>query len=467
MSVPASQSVRSMARGPLRVRGSGASSARSGRSQSRWGCLLLEAVCVAVGVLFAMASVPNLFVTLTASGVGPDYLTSAFTTLGDTARDWSRWFARQSFDGSGGIILQIGLFAVPMLWAVAAARSVRMRSWRPFAVATIASTLGLIGIPAVFWLGWLAVWIWRIVRVVSGFIGMVLSWVIPTVLVVAALVFLYHLAYRAITAARDRSAADWYSGPWFQRRARRRRILRIALWTALAPVALLIAGLTVTGVLDDALIATGGLLAAVWHAIATAAMWVGAAFIWAVDGIQWALALVARLLTAAAGFVLAHVVILLAFNQLGRVALLPIPSALKAGAGQGKCADTAAGIGMAQSLLLTAAVLDPVFRAWFIDLWQATPVFEFFPTPVGAYEFLLPGWAESMLRPVFTGFAPLLDLMMLLVVVALATWSLWFAAPTWGDERGSKIVLPTLTAIGTALVLPVLALAVWFVHRDD
>lgn len=130
------------------------------------------------------------------------------------------------------------------------------------------------------------------------------------------------------------------------------------------------------------LLGAGDFLAMVGRAIATAAEWVAAGFIWFRDGLEWVLT---QVVAVVAGFVLIHVAVLLGFNQIGRAALLPIPSAIRAGSDQGKCADTAAGMGMAQSLLLTATVLDPKFRFWFIDLWEATPVVCGSPRELGVH----------------------------------------------------------------------------------
>jgi hypothetical protein len=149
------------------------------------------------------------------------------------------------------------------------------------------------------------------------------------------------------------------------------------------------------------------------------------------------------------------------------MACVPMRSATLAAVDEGKCADIAAGVGMAWSLLLAAAAFDPVFGEWFTGVWHQTPVVGSVPAPVGLWEAALSDSAEGVLRPVFTGFAPFVDLAMMLAVTGLAVLSPLLRRGAWRPARPMDIVVPAAAAMATSLVAPVIAFGLWVAGRSD
>jgi hypothetical protein len=163
-------------------------------------------------------------------------------------------------------------------------------------------------------------------------------------------------------------------------------------------------------------------------------------------------------------FILATVFMLVAgiavatLGQAGRTVYLPIVSATKAGNDQGRCADLAAGTGITMSLVLTAAVLDPGLGGWFDDVWRTTPLLSLVPTPTPGYDFLLPSAAEGILRPAFMGYLPIVHVGLALPITAAGVLSL-FVRATWANEYGSRIWQPILFAVGAAIAIALVVIA--------
>jgi hypothetical protein len=112
------------------------------------------------------------------------------------------------------------------------------------------------------------------------------------------------------------------------------------------------------------------------------------------------------------------------------------------------------------SLALTAAVLDPSFQGWFTSVWRSTPLVERLPVPIHAYETLLPGAAEDILRPAFVGYLPILDIGVLVLAAALGVLSLLFASARWETTADSRVIRPILLGVGGAIAVAVLVLVV-------
>ncbi|WP_205324410.1 hypothetical protein [Glycomyces sp. YM15] len=417
--------------------------------------------------MYGTATLPNLPATVAASGIGPGYMTTAFDALAQVAASWAARFQTLSYGGLGRGMLQAAMYSIPLLWLAAAGWSMRAKTWRPFTVTVIASLAGLVGVPIAMWLYWILRWLYGLVGIVGGIIGKVLTWAV-TIAVVAAIVvaigFGIYVAFAAIRNARTRSrtrSSRFASYPEYRsagryrvssaKSGRRRPIAATATVLAIAVLGALAA-------VD--LFGGGTVIGSLWDAIATA-------FLWLLNGIGSVLSWVGRLLTIVADFVIVHVVVLLVCNQFGRLVCVPLRSATHAAIDEGKCADIAAGVGMAWSLLLAAAAFDPVFGEWFTGVWDQMPLVGLAPAPVGLWEVVLSDAAEGVLRPVFTGFAPFVDLAMMLAVTGLAVLSPMLRRGAWKPSRPMDIIVPAAAAMATGLVAPVIAFGLWVANRGD
>jgi hypothetical protein len=110
-----------------------------------------------------------------------------------------------------------------------------------------------------------------------------------------------------------------------------------------------------------------------------------------------------------------------------------------------------------------AAVLDPYFGEWFSAIWRDTPVVGATPVPISAYEILLPATTEGLLRPAFAGFLPIVDLGILVMAAASGVLTLAFSSAEWHQGSGSRVVRPVLFAVGGAIAVAVVLLALMLV----
>ena len=427
----------------------------------------LAIVYIAAGIVYVTATLPSLPATAAAAGVGPGYMTTAFDALAQVAASWAATFKALSYGGLGRVMLQAAMFSIPLLWLAAAGWSMRAKTWRPFTVAVIASLAGLVGVPVAMWLYWILRWLYGLFGILGGIIGTVLTWIITIAIVAgiaAAIGFGIYVVYAAVRDARARSQtrSSRYAPYSAYPTARNyggssatsgRRRPAAATVTALA-----VAVLGVLAAVD--LFGGGVVIGSLWDALA-------AAFLWLLHGIGAVLSWVGRVLNIVANFVIVHVVVLLVCNQFGRLVCVPLRSATRAAIDEGKCADIAAGVGMASSLLLAAATFDPEFGAWFAGVWHQTPVVGSVPAPVGLWEAVLSDAAEGVLRPVFAGFAPFVDLAMMLAVTGLAVLSPMLRRGAWKPSRPMDIVVPAAAAMATSLVAPVIAFGLWVANRSD
>lgn len=428
--------------------------ARTTPQRSTGARIALAVVYIVFGVLYVAATLPKLPATLAAAGVGPGYMTAGFEALSRVAASWSATFETASYGETGRSLLQVAMLAIPLLWLAAAVWSARARTWRPFNIAVVASLAGLVGVPVAMWLYWILRWLYGLLRIVGEFIGAVLPWVLAIAIVAALLIGLGIGIYAGASAIRGSRSSGRTTGSTVYRReysGGRRPSAARAIVFALVLVAAL-------GVV--ALFGGGNAIGSLWDAIT-------AAFTWLRDGIGAILSWIGGLLTVVVHFVIVHLLVLVVCNQFGRLVCVPLRSATRAAVDEGKCADIAAGIGMGWSLLLAAAAFDPRFNAWFTGVWQQTPVFASVPAPVGLWEAALSDSAEAVLRPVFSGFAPIVDLVMMLAVTALAMASPVLSRGTaWRKARPMDIVVPAAAAMATALIAPVISFGLWATNRN-
>lgn len=405
--------------------------------------VVLGVVYVLAGALYAMASIPNLLVIIARIDSGPTYVDRSLAFLRDTAGQWADALTVASYSGTGRVCLQLALFALPLMWIAALIRTARVRSPRPIQITVLAGLLGLIGIPIATWIGWLLWAAWRIAGYVMDFIAWIAPWVTR--------IFLWILVAVMVVAA---IAAVVYIG-WILVRlilalTQGRRWIGVLLVAAAVAA---VAGALAAGWLD-------GLLAVIAHAFAVA--WTGL-----VAGIEWIVALVApvfgfigRVIAAVAVFLVAAGLFTALFGQIGRIVCLPVAAAVNAGATQGKCADLAAGVGVAGSVVATAAVLDPTFGHWFAVTWKVTPVFTHLPVPTGIYAFLIPDSAETLLRPAFTGFSSFLDVGLLLLLMVIGTFSLLFSVKKWQPGARGTLWVPVMLGVGLAIAAALFLIAI-------
>jgi len=406
-----------------------------------------------LGLAFLMASVPTLFRVLANLDVGPGYLRSSFSYLWDVSRRWSTVLSDESFGHIGRIALQAGLLVIPVIWLAALVRSAIVKTWRPFGVTVIATTLGAIGIPLVTWLGEVLAVVWRI----GGYIANFVLWLLPWVFRV--------LLWAAVAAVGIAIVAGLGYG-LFQLVAYINREHRWLIVTFVVVVAAIIVGAIAAGWLDGILTWLGHALLAVGHWIGGILRWLGAWIAriagWIAAILRPIVAFVIRIFVIATVFMFIFGIFVAVLGQTGRTVYLPVTSAFRAGRDQGKCIDLAAGVGVAISLMLTAAALDERFGSWFDSAWRSTPLIDHLPTPTAAYDFLLPSAAEGILRPAFAGYLPMVDLGLLVILAVIGTLSLLFGRADWTRDGNARIAVPILLAVGAAisvaLILIVLAL---------
>jgi hypothetical protein len=396
--------------------------------------------------------------TLTVSGYGHD-VAAGFTAeaevtgagsvlvsgrlLAEIARALPEHPVELTADGSE-LTLSCGsaLFALPTLWLASLVRSARARTWRPAQITVLASLLGLIGIPIAIWIGWLLYQAWSISVHVWDFFARISPWIARVflwIVVVAMVAFAGWVCYRLFKALMHG----------------RRWIGVLAIAVAVATVAGAVGAGWLDGFIHVLSIGLAGLVA----------------------GIEWLVALVAPVLAAVFGFVARVVTVVMtvlviagvltgSFGQMGRTVCLPFPAAVKAGTAHGKCADFAAGAGVACSLLLTATVLEPAFNAWFSAIWRTTPVFDHLPAPTGIYGFLIPGSAEEFLRPAFSGFAPMVDvgLLLLLTVAGIPFPTALVAEHLQSPEIDANVATAIYGGWATLVALSFNLMWRWIVH---
>jgi hypothetical protein len=371
--------------------------------------------------------------------VGPQYLQSTLKFLSTSATSWSTKLSKDAGDTLNRYMVQAGLLALPALSIAAMCRSARVSSWRPLLITVLAALGGLLCVPILSWLGEAAVVAWRGASYVARFVAWLISWLIPIGLVVIAVALIVGAL-----------AVLYQIGRYIQREHR---------WFATV-LAILAIGVVLVAVrlgwLDSFAEWLGNILAIVGHWISAIAQWVG-------NILSPIIVVIIRIFFVLVVFLLIIGFAVAFFGQAGRTVFLPLISASGAGGAQGKCADLAAGAGVTISLMLTGAVLDPVFQPRFLSAWTTAPGFHHLPAPLHLYDFLLPGAAEGFIRPAFTGYVPTIDVGLLLVVAVIGVFSLLFHPTRWTNERESLIALPIMIAVGgaIALALVIILLTLW------
>jgi len=396
-----------------------------------------------------MATMPKLFTVLAGIDAGPSYLHFCLNFIRDLTERWSDAIARLSSSAPGRLAMQVGMLAIPALWLAAVVRSIRVKTWKPLVVTLLASVLGVIGVPIATWIGQIVVFLWWLGGYVADFFRFIVPWVIRILLWAGAIV--------GALAAVEVGGYLIYALIAYVHRNHR--------WLAVAIVIVLAAGLVGAFVLGwfDVIIAwlrDAVLFLGVW--IARIAGWIGA-FLAPI------VAFVTRLFLVVMAFLLVVGIAVGTLGQAGRTVYLPFASAFKAGRDQGCCADLAAGSGVTMSLVLTAAVVDSDFGRSFAAIWSNTPVVSSLPQPIDGFGFLLPSAAKVILAPAFAGYVPFMDVALLVLVTAVGAASLLFGATTWTTERGSRIAMPIMLAVGAAiaLALVVILFTLWLKAQDS
>lgn len=396
-------------------------------------------IVVLIGLVYLLVTLPEFFGVTARMDVPWSAGHTFLVRLKTLADDVQPWFAKPGVHPLSRYTTMAALLAVPALWAAALVRSATARVWRPFVISVAAVFLGLVALPVLTWAVELAVGLFRLARWLYHAVARFIEWISP-VLAVAGLVILGFIVLGALVLA--------VLG-----------IHRARLWlrTVVVVGLLAIAGaLGYYGVFD-------GLLAWLRRIAATFAAWIST---YVAPIIGW---LVSALVVAMVVLVALGAVVAL-FGHVGRTVVLPFASAGGAGREEAKCLDTAAGLGVALSMPLTAATADTAYRAQFIQDWHATPLIGALPSPVGLYDFLLRDPAVHVLAPAFHGFNPTVDLALGALVSIIAIGSLVAGRGAWSTHDRAGVLSPIMAAVGVAIALavPALILAIWVkAHSDD
>ena len=324
----------------------------------------------------------------------------------------------------------IALLAAPVLAAAAVIGSARVRSWRPFVMTVGALILGIVALPALCLMIEIGIGLARLVLWFYRFVVWVIAWASPF-LAVLALLFAAGLLVWMIVL-----------------------IHRAHRWLAASIVVAVVAGAVMAirlGLLD-------GFFRLVGRLAGWIARYVGPVVGWIVSAIL-VIAVVLALIGAMVGL----------FGHIGRTVVLPFGAAGHAGSDQEKCIDTAAGLGVALSMPLTAAVTDSEYRKEFLLIWPDTPLFSHLPPPVDAYDFLFRDVAEKLLAYGFRGFNPTVDLILAVAVSAIAVGSLLFGGKRWSTGKHASVLSPVMLGVGLAIAfaIPALLLTMWSKAQPD
>jgi hypothetical protein len=395
-------------------------------------------IIVLIGLAYVLVTLPEFFGVTAGMDVRWSAGHSLLIELKTLANDAKPWFARSDVLTLTRDTTMAALLAVPALWIAALIRSVTARAWRPFLVSVAAVLVGLVALPALTWAAELAVGLFRLARWIYHAVARFIEWISP-VLAVAGLVIVGLIVLGALVLAvvGIHHARRWPT-------------------TAVVVVLLAVAGAAVHyGAFD-------GLFAWLRRVGATIAAWISA-YVAPVIGWLVSAVIVASVVLVALGAVVAL------FGHVGRTVVLPFASAGGAGRDQAKCLDTAAGLGVALSMPMTAAVIDSTYRAEFVQDWQATPLIKALPSPVGLYDVLLRDPAVHLLAPTFRGFNPAVDLALGVLVGVIAIGSLLAGRGAWSTKERAGVLSPIMAAVGVAiaLALPALLLTIWVKARSE
>lgn len=388
-------------------------------------------VVVLFGAIYLMLTMPAIFEILSRIRFIPGYAQDALALIWEQAQRWESQARVLSYSGAGIWLTRLSMLAIPALWIAALIRSAVVKSWRPFVITASASLLGAIGIPIAAWTGELVVVVWRALDVIVRFFA---TWILPWILRIG-----FWLVIAAVAAA--------------------------SLYAIYSFVAYLVrSGRWVTFLIS--LVVVGAVVGAIWlwwldpivEFLRWLAIWIERIVAWVANLLSPIIVWILRALFAVTIFVAVVGLAIAFFGELGRQFFLPLRSATGAGNDSSRCADLAAGVGVAMSLALTAAVLDPGFGGWFGAIWRDTPLIGGAPVPIDAYGVLLPSAAEDLLGPVFAGYLPIVDVAILVLAAAMGVLSLLFASANWQPGPGSRVVRPVLFAVGGAIAVAVVFL---------
>lgn len=388
---------------------------------------------IAAGLAFLMISLPQLFAELggTFSFEQPQ-LRWVIDHLAEWSQSWDESLRRAVGPPYSNYLVQGSFFVMPALVVASAIRAIRAGTRQPIALTVGGLAAGVLAIPAIAWIIEVIIVIVRVARSAAAWVSDAVAWLSgPATVALAA------TAALAVVAAIGYGLFIVASEHWWP------RVLVVGV------VASLVAGFAYLG--GAALLAR--FASSVAAAISTwSEKYVSPIIEWVV--VASFIGIVALAVTCATVAVL---------GETGRTIYFSLTSATDAGAMAGRCADLAAGTGVAMSLMLTASVCDPEFRFIFTANWQDVSILGKTPFPVFWFDTLLPDLAEDYLAPAFVGYSPIIDSILLTTVGTLGALSLLLSTRRWkgGDARLTRpVFLATVVAVATAIPLVLMALAV-------
>ncbi|PYC66964.1 hypothetical protein C7C45_23095 [Micromonospora arborensis] len=375
-------------------------------------------VVVLLGMLFLIATLPEFFVVL--AGIDTHW------RPGDRALDHLAAFAntvvKPPLEGPTASTVErhlsvVAFAAVPVVLAAALVCCLKVGRWRPVIVSVSALVLGLLAIPGLTWaiealvgLVRLGVWLYRLVVRVIDWLSQFLAVVLVIGAGVAVLVGLYLLVQKL----------------------RARRWLTAGAWVGI--VTLLV------------LAYVYGVFAFVGEVMAR---YVAPAF-----ALVIVVLVVIMLVLLIAGLVVGF------FGHLGRLIVVSAKGASSAGRDQASCADAAAGLGVALSMVLTAATVDAPYGYQLTLTWHETPYLSRVPDPVATYGMLMREWGERFLAPGFAGFNPTVDLAIAAAVALVMVLALLTNDRRWETGRMPGVVSLVMIRVGLTIAFAIPALLV-------
>lgn len=320
------------------------------------------------------------------------------------------------------------LATVPAASLVAAARA---KTWEPTATVLATLAISVFSLPLLGWLIVLTKWIWGIAQSVVAWWSGLTSWTeerfagvgsvaVKVVLVLTAIAWLY-FAFRSA------------------------EVRRWSLWAGLVALVL-------------------WLLLGWFHvqdtdAFLSIADWVSSAWSFVTTALGWLLIWVLKIVLA----VLGSLILVGVLGQIGSTFWTPFTSAWTAGGRRAHTADFVAGSGVAASILLTAAAVNPAFREWLYLALEGVPGTGLVTDVVGVFssvfpEALLPA-ASEFLRGV-SGFP---EFAVITLSCFIGSLSLLLSSGDREDDGlgGIATLAIARTLIAVALALPVLVFLWW------
>ncbi|MBE1876287.1 hypothetical protein [Myceligenerans pegani] len=401
--------------------------------------LVLVVVLPLLGLGYVMVTMPALFGAAGRLPAVPEFAQAVLNWLGTFGHGLSAAAAAVTDTPIGSFLLGAAFVALPATWLAAGIRSVRGGSVRPAATAVVGGVTGLLLVPAVTWLAYLAVRLWEFV-VANPVLALLLylTVVLGIHVVLAVATRDGFLGGILILLGTIGLCVLWLLVPEIAEFVEAH--LRYFVAAAVAVPALVMAGVV----------------------RATGDSWAGSVFFLAGGAVVaafvlFAWGLIVAIAALAFGLAILGYTVWLAYCA-GGMTFGPVYTARRAGTGRGGCLDTSAGIGAGVGLMLLAASLDPTFHETLADAWPALGTGGPFPT------LWFPDAIGQEIAPAVEGFVVVADGGLLAVVTTLAVVSLLARTEPWDDDVRSVVLVPLLTTTGWMVLGLFLA---WFANRDD